>query len=115
MQSLYIQFGSLYSLNGIEIERPTILIDPEMDMIYAWGKFENISKKQIRFHNAGIETVAVELKHLPKNVTAYIILRMMNYTASGFIRNFYNHRNDIDTTWLLNEMDRLPIKIPNKE
>ena len=111
---LYIYHESLYNITGEEIKRPTVLIDPECDCFHGWGEYEHIEKRLSEISKAGFDMKMVELTQLPKPVTAYIILRMINYTASGFIRKFYEKSEDPNAmTWLTSEIARVPITIPD--
>lgn len=115
MTNLYLYHGSLYNADGNEIERPTVMIEPELDMFHGWGNYDNMLKKCQQINEAGFDMELVELTNLPKSITAYIILRMMTCTQSGFIRNFHIHSGDPDPmTWLVNEISRVPIEIPDK-
>ena len=111
---LYIYYGSLYNINGNEVSRPTILIEPETDCFHGWGEYDAMTARSAEINRAGFNMLAIELTQLPKPVAAYIILRMMNYGASGFVRKFYEKSEDPDAMkWLTAEISRVPIKIPD--
>lgn len=114
--ALYIYAGGLYNRTTRgEVNRPTVLVDPDMDTFHGWGEYDNITKKCEQLNNAGFDTCAIELTQLPKPIAAYIILRMMNYTASGFVKNFCARSETPNSAkWLASEIARVPIDIPDK-
>ena len=96
MESAYVFYGSLYNARDKIVEEPSILLDPEVDAFLGWGE--------------RLDLMVVELSSLPKEMACYIIRRMAEYTASGFVQQFCEHQDDPDALeWLSREMQRVPI------
>ena len=69
-----------------------------------------LQAEQARCNQAGLDLMVVELSSLPKEMACYIIRRMAEYTASGFVQQFCEHQDDPDALeWLSREMLRVPI------
>lgn len=110
MEAAYVFCGSLYNARDEIIEEPSILLDPKMDVFLGWGESAAIQAKQVRCNQAGLNLTAVELSAIPKEAACYIIRRMAEYTASGFVQQFCEHQGGPDALdWLASEMQRVPI------
>ena len=108
--------GSIYNAAGEIIDKPAVLIDAESDCFHGWGENADVAKKldNIAKQSHGLlKPTMIDLSGLTKEMACYIILRMINYTASGFIKNFAKQAENPDAIqWLKNEMERVPIEIP---
>lgn len=110
MESAYVFYGSLYNARDKIVEEPSILLDPEVDAFLGWGERAAMQAEQVRCNQAGLDLMVVELSSLPKEMVCYIIRRMAEYTASGFVQQFCEHQDDPDALeWLSREMQRVPI------
>ena len=110
--------GSIYNARDQIVDNPSILIDGENDVFLGWGNAEAMYKKMKAssslFTALKVESplTVVELSPLPKDVACYILRRMMEYPASGFISQFLEHRDDPNALeWLASEMQRVPIAL----
>ena len=75
------------------VDRPTILIDAENDLLLKWGGYDKVSMIAAKYESlAGIEgmpqVTLFQLNQLTAEEQAYVINRMLRYSASGFVRNF---------------------------
>ena len=109
--------GSIYDASGRIIENPAVLVDPEGDCFHGWGENTAISRKldDVARKSGGLfRLTMVDLSKLPKDMACYVILRMIQFTASGFIKNFVGQaENPAAMDWLRNEMQRVPVSIPD--
>lgn len=117
-QSAYFYNGSLYTLTGRIIETPSVLVDAGMDMILTWGEPEDIRTEFNRITSAvpgfSERLEVIELSGLDKKQACYVIRRMMEFTASGFVRALCAKSRDPDVmAWLEAEMTRVPIETPD--
>ena len=126
MSSLpYYYEGTIYTPSGCGIENPAILITKD-DMFCVYGDIVGVTKEfehrcdvynKIGFQEEIDNLVLIEFDKYGAFNTAditYIILRMMYYTASGFVSEFYNRLQsspDTLTSWIQNEKQRIPINI----
>ena len=117
-KSAYLYCGSIYNARDQIVDNPSILIDGENDVFLGWGNAEAMYKKMKAssslFTALTVESplTVVELSPLPKDVACYILRRMMEYPASGFISQFLEHRDDPNALeWLASEMQRVPIAL----
>jgi hypothetical protein len=120
----YFYMGSLYSANGCIIEEPAILVTKD-DIFCKYGSYENILKeftrRQEAYISAGFPEEAENLvmfsfskyTGIPTEKITYIIRRMLQYTATGFITKFFEELGKQETfmSWLDSEMERIPIDI----
>ena len=108
--------GSIYNAAGEIIEQPAVLVDVGSDCFHGWGENRAISKKLNTIaakSNGMLQLTMIDLSKLPKEMACYVILRMMNYTASGFIKTFASQaENPNAIQWLQSEMNRVRITIP---
>lgn len=118
LKSAYLYCGSIYNARDQIVDTPSILIDGENDIFLGWGNTEAMYAKMkasnALFTTLGVETplTVVDLSPLPKDVACYIIRRMMEYTASGFVWRFLEHQDDPNALeWLAAEMQRVPIAL----
>lgn len=97
------------------IDRPTILIDTENDLLLKWGSFDNVAKIAKRYEPyVGVKSMPqvtlVQLNELTAEEQAYVINRMCHYTASNFVRSFAEQGTSVSgKDWLKTEMKRLPL------
>lgn len=98
------------------IERPAILIDIESDLLLKWGSFDKIAKIAAKYDvladiKGMPQVILLTLDNLTAEEQAYVINRMLRYTATGFVREFAKRGMDESSgrTWLRSEMERLPI------
>ena len=108
--------GSIYDAAGRIVENPAVLVDPEADCFHGWGENAAMSKKldDVAKKSDGLfRLTMVDLSKLPKDMACYVIVRMIEYTASGFIKNFVGQaENPTAMDWLRAEMDRVPVSVP---
>ena len=97
------------------VDRPAILIDAENDLLLKWGSFNNVAKVAKQYEPfAGIENMPqvalFQLNQLTAEEQAYVINRMLRYTATNFVRNFAEQGTGVSgKDWLKAEMERLPL------
>ena len=97
--------------------RPAVLIDGVADYIIKYGDYDNLqaylekfSKSYERIGDNPEQLKLVDLSALTADEQLYIVTRMLNFTATGFVKAFSEHLyhpNVID--WLHEEMARVPI------
>lgn len=117
-QSAYLYSGSLYSPTGRIVETPSVLVDPGMDMILTWGEPEYVQREFDRIDSAAPNLAKnleiIELSGLTKPQACYVIRRMMEFTASGFVTELCRKLSEPDAlSWLKAEMSRVPIETPD--
>lgn len=114
------EFGEVYCDDkNVPITNPSLLISPSEDMLFAWGDAENVNKKYQKFAisktNGFLDDVCVITLNYrnafsPEEI-AYILWRAVNFTATGFVRDFYSHFSDGSIkSWLENETKRIPME-----
>lgn len=98
------------------VDRPAILIDAESDTLIKWGSFSKIEEIARKYESfTGIEglpqVTLFQLNQLTAEEQAYIINRMLRYTASGFVQEFAKMSTNLTAgrDWLHSEMERLPV------
>lgn len=107
------------------IEHPAVLIDPSSDMIHKYGEAANLLSILVKWQESISKVneilnesypdepeniaVLVELDRLSTTEQAYVINRMLLFTATNFVSNFYKAVMEKDDRWLTNEMERLNI------
>ena len=121
----YYYEGTLYTPSGCGIENPAILIT-KSDIFCVYGDAEAVKKEfdrrceaysKIGFQEEIDDLVLIEFNKYGAFNTediAYIILRMMLYTATGFVKNFYNYLQsspDALVSWIQSEKQRIPINV----
>lgn len=94
MESAYIFEGSLYNARDQIVEEPSIFLDPKVGAFLGWGEATAIRAKQARASRAGLDLAVVELSATPKEMACYIVRRMAECTASGFVQQFLEHQDD---------------------
>jgi len=97
--------------------KPAVLIDGPDDRLIKYGDYDRLQlqleKKAKTYELIGDnpeQLRLVGLSALTVDEQLYIITRMLNFTATGFVKAFYEHLynpNIID--WLHEEMARVPI------
>lgn len=108
MNVCYSKDNVLYMTRGNKrVDFPTLLIDD--DTLVLWGEYDIIQQYYSAVSigdTAGVlHTKIIELDFLTAEMQAYVINRMMNFTMSGFARNFVKQsENNLGLTWLKNEM-----------
>jgi len=122
--------GSLYSIDMYDgkpmciIEEPAVIIDPQCDIIHKWGNAGALEPVLVRYQE-GMDKVndlfpdekpeigyLISLSSLPVEKQAYVICRMVEYTASGFVAKFYDKINQPTAgIWLEAEIQRIPIDV----
>ena len=98
------------------IDRATILIEIESDLLLKWGSFNKLNMIATRYEPfvnlKGMPQITLlTLDNLTAEEQAYVINGMLRYTATGFVRKFAKRGMDVSfgRTWLHSEMERLPI------
>lgn len=98
------------------IGKPAILVDVSGDSLLKFGEFELVSKIAEKLKPAFDATQisndikVLDLKNLSVDEQVYVVNRMLEYTASGFIPKFVNKSTDINfKDWLKSEMERVVI------
>lgn len=117
-QSACLYAGSLYTPTGRIVETPSVLVDPGMDMILTWGEPECVQREFDRIDSAAPGLAKnlkiIELSKLTKPQACYVIRRMMEFTASGFVTGLCRKLSEPDAlSWLEAEMSRVPIETPD--
>ena len=126
--TVYMEGGSIYNaFSGCIIERPTILVSKEADTIHGWGNYEDVNarfeKYAAAYAQAGLreeldDLMLIELSEykVTREMACYVMRRMSEYTATGFVTKFCEALTGPDPVgWLKAEMERLPIGIDEKE
>lgn len=126
MRSLpYYYEGTIYTYDGCGIENPAILIT-KSDTFCKYGDARFVKQEfdhrcevygKIGFQEEIDDLVYIEFDKYcalnTKDIT-YIILRMMEYTASGFVSKFCKYCQESPEAlvdWIRSEEIRLPINI----
>ncbi len=125
--TVYMEGGSIINaFTGNIIERPAVLVSKD-DTIHGWGDFENVEAKfnkyAYAYSQAGMtdmlnDLMLIELSEykITREMACYVIRRMSEFTATGFITNFCDALSGPDPiNWLKSEMQRLPIGLDEKE
>lgn len=114
----YVQNNILYNANSDNsIENPSVLIYSPEDMIMKWGDYNKLRPYLDRYvksyslvgEDNPTKVQLINLSALSADEQCYIINRMVNYTATGFVKAFAEHMlesNALD--WLHAEMKRFP-------
>lgn len=97
------------------IDRPTILIEAENNLLLKWGSFDSVAKVAKTYEPfAGVEGMPqvslLQLNQLAAEEQAYVINRMLRCTDSNFIRNLVGQgASTSGKDWLKAEMERLSL------
>lgn len=112
---IHEEYGTIF-INGFGIERPTMLVDTDSDVLLNYGNYADVKTKFDKYTG---KNIPAELKSsiamftfdtLPNKAIIYILKRAINYTASGFVKNLAKKYCEPDfQTWLNAEMLRVPI------
>lgn len=124
----YMGGGSIINaITGSIIERPAVLVSKEADTIHGWGDLENVKTRFDKFCRgysmAGMteelnDLMLIELSEykISREKACYVLRRMTEFTATGFIREFCKRLMDKNlAAWLDSEMARIPIDTNKKE
>lgn len=108
------QFGDLCYMDGLPIEYPAVVIIPEDDMILKYGNAKELvpylEKAAAAFDGALL--FEFNKAQFSKEEIAYVMSRMMEFTATGFVKAFAEHVALPDChEWLSAEMKRIPINV----
>ncbi len=120
----YVENGTVFSIyTKTGMLRPAVLIHGPDDMILKYGDYDALipalkmyekSYQSLGDSASGLKLVALDA--LTAEEKCYVINRMMNYTASGFVKAFSEHICDPDgVEWLYAEMERVPVKQANRK
>lgn len=128
MHPCYMEGGSIINTySNCIIENPAILVSKSDDVLHGWGEMENVEarfkKLVLGYSQAGMteevnDLMFIELSQykLSREMACYIMLRAVEFTATGFITNLCRELesgND-PVAWLKSEMERIPIDINEK-
>lgn len=127
-KSAYIENGIIYIAEAEKpVERLVLLIDGESDVLLTYGDVCYVQSKLDMFNAMAQEfTLAnlcnpysalcmVNAFNLPIEKQCYMLRRCIEYTASGFCKNIYEHMNAGDLeAWLDVEMARVPLDVYGK-
>ena len=109
--------GVLTDVHGDPIERPSVFISGEEDLIYRWGSYDILSEmmsqyaEEFKKYSYVMSFEVYELTGLPVEIQWYVINRMMNFTATGFIHDFATNVCEYDDMeWLKSEMKNVPLE-----
>ena len=127
MQFPYLDKGTLFFPSGVGIQNPAILISRD-DVFHKYGESKDVERdfqgRTEAYSRVGLGDESDKLMFIsfdtflgiPIESVTYIIRRMMEYTATGFVSNFIKHIDEPDfLTWLESEMERVPIDVTIKE
>ena len=121
--TVYMENGQIInSYTDRPIEHPAVLVSRTTDMIHAWGDFDVVNKRFKTYTEAygktglaviGDDLTLIDLSELvSKDMACYVIRRMSEYTASGFVTRFCDALVGADPIgWLKAEMERIPLDI----
>lgn len=126
--TVYMEGGSIINATtGGIIERPSVLVSVNEDMIHGWGDYDNVyprfekyveAYRSIGDEEAVKDLLFIELSEykIPREAACYVIRRMSEHTATGFVKNFCEALKSPDPMgWLKGEMERIPLDINEKE
>jgi len=127
-KSAYIENGIIYIAEAeTPVKRLAIVIDGESDMLLTYGdvcyvqpKIDTFNAMAQKFAMAGLSNpysalCMVNAFNLPIEKQCYMLRRCIEYTASGFCKNIYEHMDTGDLeTWLDAEMARVPLDVYGK-
>lgn len=126
--TVYMEGGSIINaFSKSIIEHPTVLVSKNADIIHAWGNYDVVNarfqKYADAYANAGIaeeldDLMLIELSEykVTREMACYVIRRMSEHTATGFIKKFCEALESSDPVgWLKTEMERLPLGLSEKE
>lgn len=114
------KFDRVCFASGKPIENPTILIDYEADIIHKYGNYESIAPMLPKYQQIlnicdSEETamlIQLDTTTLTSEQIAYIICRMVEFTATGFVKDFTDHITKPNVKqWLDSEMQRIQINV----
>lgn len=123
MQFPYLYQGTLFFPSDVGIQNPAILISRD-DVFHKYGESKDVERElqelieaysKIGLHDESNKLIFISFDTflgIPMESVAYIIRRMMEYTATGFVSDFIKHIDKPDfLTWLESEMKRVPIDV----
>lgn len=118
--AVYVECGSLFNQNGIEIQNPALLIDG--NILVAYGGLDIVNQKFEKVVNinrqAGINCNELVLISFDRYAhedfgiddICYIFRRAIEFTATQFIKNLVeNWGTDEFISWIKREQKKLPI------
>ncbi len=108
------QFGDICLKGGTPIAHPAIVVIPEDDMLLKYGNADKLMQYLEKIATAIDDAVLFEFDKLQfsKEEIAYVMSRMMEFTATGFVKEFAEHAMLPDChEWLSAEMERIPINV----
>lgn len=113
----YVNIGELRNGHTDEIiHNPAVLVDAESDIIYKYGEAQHIQSLCEKYNQAGFTVALFALDDLSVGMQCYVIRRMLEYTASGFVQKFVAMSSTPDALqWLQSEIERIPIDIYARE
>ncbi len=110
MQHCYVKEDKLWNaISNSYINHPAVLVDTEADGIIKYGEAKELAPYLAEYQKVpGLTGVMlIELGNLSAEEQAYLINRMMNYSASGFVRKFTEKMYSPSARkWLQSEMQR---------
>jgi len=123
MDHFYVQYGELFNgYSNVPMKNPAVLIDREDDILLKVGEYDKLVGLEAHFAmGARImgkddSIMTISLASLSKEEACYVIRRMQEFTASGFVKKFGEKIFDADVKeWLSSEMGRIPLATTNKE
>lgn len=122
----YMEGGSIIAAGRI-VEEPAVFVSRMDDTIFAWGNLDIVLLKfrtaAAAYANAGMQDMVeglmcIELSKykMSREDACYVIRRMTEFTATGFIKEFCEKLESGDiVAWLEAEKKRIPIDINEKE
>ena len=123
MAGFYVYYGELFNdYTGVPLKHPAVLVDRDNDILHKIGEYDHLLLEEARFAKGmkilgdGYSTFLISLANLSKEEACYVIRRMQEYTASGFVRKFAEKVFDADVKdWLMSEMERIPLAVTKEE
>ena len=119
----YVKDGKLYNnITQKFVRNPAYIIDSNLGTVHGWGEAVDVRQKYLgitrQFTSLGFDKIAasymcVEMRDaLPAEMQAYVIRRLVEYSATDFGLKLYEEVSNGDVkAWLEQEMKRVPMKL----
>lgn len=122
------QSNQIETSDGVCLNHPAVQIIAEDDVFVRFGEYETLNDRVNRECNEAfsqrdailemgipfimpVQTV-ISLENFESATACYVIRRMVEYSASGFVSKFFQKIQEPDVdAWLNAEMTRVPIDV----
>lgn len=120
MSVCYVNADNLVETQyGVVLREPSIHIIAEDDIFVRFGEYSVLQNKaeieSSYLFKSGLRVpvqIIMSLSGLQPDFACYVIRRMVEYSSTGFVRDFYERGKDRDCLeWLKNERLRIPINV----